>query len=977
MKIQAWLSPRSDNFPTPKGFPTPRGTHFLEVPVLPSSPSTYSAEDDDESTPASSTEGSNPWNVRDHGPGSRSSIMTDGTEFDDMYDTSDEEDPRPRRQNSSRNSRRSLPRLSIPAGIQPAQDEFKLLTSPVLPTPTLTVTMDASVLEDYMARRTDIDPPTAPPSLDGSLTSEQMAQMSAPPTPVIGSVDGDNGSRQEEWGGVHLQPGALATLQALSGEAGEDDDAAHHLPGPVIEIPQQPQPAQEMESRHHEGLTLITSFTPIRGPGSTVSPLGQRASFAGLTRLDIPSPGGFFSELSPRTRRTWNAGQNVTSPNDVAPPTSTTAEQFYKCPWNAADAPAMPLPPPPPRRPAFQPTFTPILSGVSPDHETAAQMQDAASFRSQSSMSGTLVEQVVEVRSDMDDEGDLPTARRIIGSPTPRAENFPAVVSQSEQTSSTAVDDATEIVIDYDPAYARKQQEDALSNLDRTEMWLMAQNKYLKGIVTTTNPHDENADGAPAVPPKDGVAQMKEAGSPTSTADVAPKKKTVRFSDVITKTDIPCSLPSKLLRHESAYYRAFQSYVLRTQRADVFVHRLPRFEALQAQRVSLPEFHMNQLLGKYQLSVVPQSAKKRLSANVARGDDILVDDPEKLRAEKETEAMSQMAMSMWHVAAMRFLNGGRLLCAPAAKRMARLSTGLSRKEKPRVLDLSGQAVSDWAWHVSLQYPNAKIYTVTTKAIRQMSNCNVRGPPNHRKVAVERMTRLPFPNEHFDLVSARELHSILKYTTQNGEDEWETCLKECMRVLKPGGYIDFAVMDSDIIKAGPMGLAKSVEFGFTLKRLGYDPEPTKLFLGRLRRAGFEDVQRTWMCLPVGARPPSMVTAGAGLPTLKPNPDGSEIKTHKLDAFVTGSSDEIAPVCGLVGSWSWERWLLRCEMEKVSGELRLADTVTTSETIREAGKCLESVHGVIEEGRRCGAGWRMLTGYAKKPKPATAVIQIQLA
>jgi len=132
----------------------------------------------------------------------------------------------------------------------------------------------------------------------------------------------------------------------------------------------------------------------------------------------------------------------------------------------------------------------------------------------------------------------------------------------------------------------------------------------------------------------------------------------------------------------------------------------------------------------------------------------------------------------------------------------------------------------------------------------------------------------------------------------------------------------------------------------------------------------------LCLPVGAKPASMSAARAE-PVLRPSPDGSEIKTHKLDALVMGSSDEIASVCGLVGSWSWERWLLRCEMEKVSGELRIADTVTAGKKIREAGKCLEGVHGVIEEGRRCSAGWRMLTGYAMKPKPATELIRIQLA
>src|SRR5690348_5881345 len=112
---------------------------------------------------------------------------------------------------------------------------------------------------------------------------------------------------------------------------------------------------------------------------------------------------------------------------------------------------------------------------------------------------------------------------------------------------------------------------------------------------------------------------------------------------------------------------------VRTQGQDVFVHRLPRFEALQAQRVSLREAHRNQLFGKYQLSVLPQSAKKRMSANVVRGDDQLVDDPEKMRADKEHEALGQMAMTTWHVAATKLLNGGRLIASPVAKRLARQS----------------------------------------------------------------------------------------------------------------------------------------------------------------------------------------------------------------------------------------------------------------------------------------------------------------
>jgi SAM-dependent methyltransferase len=576
----------------------------------------------------------------------------------------------------------------------------------------------------------------------------------------------------------------------------------------------------------------------------------------------------------------------------------------------------------------------------------------------------------------------MPTARPVIqhqdsndSGDTIKATSSPPFPPSPSSPNKGAEEAPTEIVVDYDPNYARKQQKEALSNLDRTELWLMAQRAYLKGI-------DEDESNAALKTIEESPEEEEEIKQePEPQIGAEGKKKVVRFSNVIPTTLQPKRLPSKLLRQESAYYRAFQDYIVRTHLQDVFVQQLSRFEALQGQRTALRETHRNQLLGKYQLSVVPQSAKKRLSANVARGDDILVDDPEKLRKEKEFEAMSQMTMPTWHVAAIKFLNGGRLISAPVAKRLTRLShlAATSRnngavRTRSRILDLGGQSTGDWAWHCALQYPSAKIYTVTTKAIRQLSNSNVRGPPNHRQVAVERFTKLPFANDQFDLISARELHGILKYVGENGEDEWETCLHECMRVLKPGGYLEFSVMDSDIINAGPLGLAKSVEFGFTLKTLGYDPSPSKMWLGRLARAGFADVRRAWVCLPVGAK------RKMSIPPTPPMKDDVSLKSAKvcqMDAMVMGSSDDIASVSSIVGGWSWERWLLRCEMEKVAGEMRLVDTVTAGAAMKEAGKCLDGVQAVMEEGRGCKAGFRMLKGYARKPNGCSDVIRIALA
>jgi len=942
-KIEQWLSPLSDHFPTP------RGMHFLAAPVLPATPSYMASDgegasdaDDASSLASSSTPSTKMWNNRE-------SVVTEATEFDDIYDVSDDELQRKQRlqahgigrqrssvrsnrsgRRSSRasfESRRALTPLVIPEEPDHVSSPMKKTMSPIPPTPPSAVSMSPAILT-LMGLHQALEVPriSAPPSLDGSLNSEDMAAMSAPPTPSIGSSE----DIDQEWSGVRLQPTALETLHALSGSESEYDEA----PEPIIEIP------QEMSETHQQLPRLLTAEL-------NRAPSANRQSLVGLSKLEIPSPGGFFSELSSASRRTWHTGSQADESN---PPTSTTAENFYKSPWNNS-VDSIPLPPPPPRHRALHLDELP----------------------------SAIVERVLEIPEGANAE-DLPTAIRVEPTPVPLTARRLPVVQQDDLNAETASEgpfpalEANEIV-EYDPEYAGGQQMTLMAHVDRTEMWLMAQRAYLGGVTgfseDSESIHEARAtelesetDDKPMVPPKETSTEA----SPLTTTK---KKKGVRFSEAnLKETLIARSLPSKLSRMESAYYRAFADASVKSCQNDVFVHQQPRFEALQAQRVSLKDAHRNQLLGKYQLSVVPQSAKKRMSANVARGDDIITDDPEKIRADKEAEALSQMNMSAWHVAATKQLNGGRLIAAPVAKRLARLSrmapsaNGVCR-DRARILDLGGQGTCDWAWHAAFQYPNTKIYTITTKAIRQLSNSNIRGPPNHRQVAVDRLTKLPFADNQFDLISARELHAVLKLFGENGADEWDLCLQECIRVLKPGGYLEFSLLDSDVVNAGPLGNAKAVEFGFALQTLGFDPNPTRSFLSRLQRAGFDDVRRAWLCLPVGpkhpVKPAVAVRDSAGLP----------VKTLELEAIVSGSTDNIAAMTGMAAGWSWERWLLRAEMEKAAGELRLADTVTPGEAMREAGKMIANVHAVIAEGREVGSGFRMLRGYARKPRPAPRV------
>ncbi|KAG9245973.1 hypothetical protein BJ878DRAFT_322461 [Calycina marina] len=872
--LTSWhLSPLSDHFPTP------RGNHFLSAPIC---PSTSGSSNTDTGSPATS---SDPW--------TRQSFMTDATDFDDLYDASSDEDARKstiarrpstrykqskRLSTGSRASRESLTSLVIPK----SQDQwagvnaFKLLTSPVPPTPPPKMPMSPAMLSYLQSQEAPSS--SAPPSLDGSLNSEELAAISAPPTPNIGNNSEDEG----EWGGgVQLQPDAMATLRALAGANYEYDNQ----PEQVIEVPSRSNsPMREMQQSPPPLITNIRRHNSI-----ILSPATQR-SLNSLTKLEIPSPGGFFSGLSSNARHTWHLVP--ITPESAAPPSSSTAESFYKTPWQA----------PPVEQIVEVPEMSETVSeGMLTARPTTTQLSQEVSRPG--------------LRHDNSDD-------TICFIPSPQ------LIAEEE----IIVD---EMIRGDESGYARKLEDVAVVNLDRTGMWLATQSDFLAELINPTEARDDEAALLQRVASFKSQKEEAAAGS---------RRKTVRFSEIAETSeglsvDVTCPKPIQTCQ-ENAYLRGFQHLIARSRYRDTFVHRLPRFEALQAQRVSFPIAHRAHLLGKYQLSVVPMSAKRRMSANVARGDEIAPEDPEKFKSDREAEAVQQIASATWNVMAVKLLNGGRLIAAPVAKRLARLSTmGLTAsgapRDRARILDLGGQATCDWAWHCATEYPNTKVYTVTTKALRQLSNSNIRGPKNHRQVAIERLTKLPFKDNRFDLISAREVYTILKQSGENGEDEWDGCLAECMRILKPGGYLEFSLMDSDIVNAGPIGLAKSVEFGFNLKTLGYDPVPTKTFLPRLKKAGFVKVKRAWVFLPMGSK-------------VEKRDVDRDSKIVELEAMVTGTTEAAASISGVVGGWAWEKWLLRCKVQ----------------TVGEQGR-VEGVQDIIEEGRAGGAGWRTLSGWAKKP------------
>ncbi|KAI2129734.1 hypothetical protein LOZ29_005972 [Ophidiomyces ophidiicola] len=855
-------------------------------------------------------------------------------DFDDLYDVTDESDPEScpslsshgeTRSNSSftisdistsssstGDRRRTFPTLRIPSS------NFKsvMKNSPVPPTPPPKIPISPMALAKL---NLSIPALLATPSLAGSLSaaSDRPSTFSTPQTPDLGDVPAVDWDEQHLR--VHEVPESVYTSEPSTASMSPQVDIQLNSPqdwsailGNFPRIPvgrPDSRPASETDSDHppsvessNKGVQLpVNALAALRhfdmksdpSQSSTNSEVGESGemhewpshlrpkstndamsasaySGSSFTSLSLPSPGGFFASLKGQARRTWCFSSGST-------PTSAIAERFYNMSWDPREE--------------------------------------------------TIIEQVVELDDDFT-EGPS-TARPPVSGPL-TALRIPEEYTQPTEHSQTESEDGKS---EYDAAYARELEAKAMSNFDRTTVWLATQLAYCDG---------SGKFGAEIIEKSPKAISPERDDNLSLTPN---RKKSVKFLETVPEeVHEPPSKPLPI--PESIFYLGFQHLVRNSQQQDTFLQSNLRFEAVQAGRLSSPVKHADCVAGKYELNNPvrpPYRGPFSQSPRNSKLPETLMEKAMYSNIEKEQDVLIQLQASTWAIEALKFLNGGPLVPSPAAKRLSKAPPIIQAKEsgksRVRVLDLGGQTACEWAWHLSTEYPNVKIYTAVTK---EQAVSPVSGPANHTHITVPQLWKLPFKDNQFDLISARSLHLFLKSSRTPGSetmDEVDMCLKECFRCLKPGGYIEFFLMDSEIVRAGTFGSATSVEFGFNLKTRGYDPAPTKPFLSRLRKARFRDIKRAWLFLPMGS-PYSDDTQIPG--SSKPSPTDPE--------GIVGSTADIASTTGLLGGWMWEQWMLKLQVEMG----------------RDSSRLLEETAAVIDEGRKCGAGWRCLCGWAMKPK-----------
>ena len=750
-------------------------------------------------------------------------------------------------------------------------------------------------------------------------------------------LNGRDKPPQASENGIFLPNDALVTLNRLTREVSPNEKS-------------------EM-SRFKEMKERSESSTPSRPRSMDDATPATDASFSKLsdysfTQLSIPSPGGFFSSLKGNARHTWCFDKGSRT-NSV--PTSAIAENFY-FKWDNLNV---------------KDTVKETVIAVEDTNTT----EGPPTARQNSFDSGITGQEERPKSTSSQETDDLYGA-----DPESKPEAFPHPSPDTVQ---------------YEQAYEEELKQASEAHLDRTSYWLAAQTSYLSAL-RESNPVNDPIDFLPSPHPalqedklersdtidsniRKTVRFLEEARSATSLVPppnlltaISPSKETNVSSPKSGQTSPDSATSNKEAIFHSAFSHILNDAPLKHRNWDTFVHAAARLEAVRSFRIALPTLHVDTLLGQHWLQPPPRPKYSGPFNSNPRATGIFERNPEALMyeaIEREQLALRALHQGTWEVDALRSLYFGRLLASSAACQRLNTKATVSLSDptcvgtrRLRVLDLGGTANGNWGWHAAYQWPNVKVYTVITKdqsaAQRPHGVPRPAGPENHRTVSVPHLWQLPFKSNHFDVVSTRALHMLLRSEPVPGVkeiNEWDLALRELMRVLKPGGHLDFLVMDSSITKPGTRGEALSVEFGFELKKRGYEREAARRWLPKLKQQGFVGCRRAWMFLPMGRKDehPEVEFLAAPRPVSEVSTISKIVKQYMNVEAVqgpVGELKEVADVSGLLGGRMWEEWILKVRLE--AG--------------REKSRLLEGIDEVLEEGKEMGSGWRCVVGWCKKPR-----------
>lgn len=301
-------------------------------------------------------------------------------------------------------------------------------------------------------------------------------------------------------------------------------------------------------------------------------------------------------------------------------------------------------------------------------------------------------------------------------------------------------------------------------------------------------------------------------------------------------------------------------------------------------------------------------------------------------AKSHTGPIFQSSLRFDALMTSRWLSFDRVLFSPAL-------VEANRNYKDRVLVLDGLGNDDWSFYCAETYVDVDIFNLSPNPASSRQIGALQLPKNYHQVQhVDLKKQFPFETEFFTA-------AVFRFPAATSEDAYLNSISECMRVLRPGGYLEMSILDIDMVNMGNRARRSLRELKY---RMGVSqPEvalkPLSDSLQKIvKQSGFENLNRCVVNVPVaghvsGSRPRSG-SLGENSGTL-----------GDLRKEASGKGDGgLAKSLAMVGRW----WFTRCyEMITLPyGDLE---------------RSIWNDEALLEECEKRETGFKLLLCYAQKP------------
>jgi hypothetical protein len=281
-------------------------------------------------------------------------------------------------------------------------------------------------------------------------------------------------------------------------------------------------------------------------------------------------------------------------------------------------------------------------------------------------------------------------------------------------------------------------------------------------------------------------------------------------------------------------------------------------------------------------------------------------------ADKDTSSpISQVNLRVGSMTVSKWLTFGHVLFSPAREEIAAVG---EQSKRHSILVIDGLGNDDWSFYAAETYPNSTFYNLSPT--RPWSTDNAAPapsfpltPPNHRQVEyVSPLNKFPFPSSTFTVV-------VFRFPSAMSDPAYRNIISETKRVLKPGGYLEMAILDLDMMNMG--NRTRRAVRGVKVKISNVDSgislsNASDTVLKMVGRRGFEGIKSCMVGVPVASNIP-LDPAAPSSSTSPPKDPKTQVLKQELsltDLLHTPTSpavdSSITKQVAKVGRW----WYSRC-------------------------------------------------------------------